>query len=146
MKTYKIYTDGACSQNKSWKGGWGVVVLNDSNELLNKFNGSAENTTNSRMEIQAVLEALKSIKEPSNITIVSDSQYVCNTINIWLDGWLKSGVYSGKANTDLWDEFIELRKKHNVIAEHIRGHRGNYYNEIADRLAVAGVNGVVYGN
>ena len=146
MGVYRIYTDGACSQNKTWKGGWGVVVLNDKNEIVRKMNGSADNTTNSRMEIQAVLEGIKSIEEPSTITIVSDSQYVCNTINIWLDGWLKNGSSSSKANTDQWDEFLELRKKHNITAEHIRGHRGNYYNEIADKLAVAGVKGDIYGN
>ena len=141
MGSVKIYTDGACSQNGSWKGGWGVVILSENGGIKKKLNGSEEHTTNSRMEIRAVLEAIKQVEEPSEITIVSDSQYVCNTINGWLDSWIQGGSYSGKSNTDLWDEYLELRKPHKIIAEHIRGHQGNYYNEICDRLAVGAIRG-----
>lgn len=142
-KEIKIYCDGACAQNSSWEGGWGVVILGENGGIAKKFSGYSKKTTNSRMEIQAMLEGLKYLKKPSKVTIYSDSQYVCKTINEWLDGWLKKGTFKEKANTDQWEEFIELRKIHDVEAQHVRGHRGNYYNEIVDSLAYKASKGEV---
>lgn len=142
MAEVRIYTDGACSQNGTWKGGWGYVILNNGGGIASKGNGSEDNTTNSRMEIKAVLEALKTVKEPSEIIIVSDSSYVCNTINEWLDKWIDKGILETKSNTDQWKEYIRLRNLHkSVKAVHIRGHRGDYYNEICDRLATGAIKG-----
>lgn len=136
----KIYTDGACSQNSSWKGGWGFLVLDENNEIILKKNGAEEMTTNSRMEILAVVEALKSVDD-KEITIVSDSIYVCNTLNEWLDSWISKGILETKAHADLWREIAELRKGRTIIAQHVRGHNGDYFNEIADRLATGAVKG-----
>lgn len=142
MKDVVIYTDGACSQNSTWKGGWGVVILDENGGIKTKLNGSEENTTNSRMEIQAVIEGLKTLKEPSNVKIVSDSAYVCGTINTWLSNWIHKGILDNKANSDQWLEYLELSKGHNIVAEHIRGHRGNYFNEICDKLATNAIKGI----
>ncbi|MEG1565410.1 MAG: RNase H family protein [Bacilli bacterium] len=141
MKEVTIYTDGACSQNHTWTGGWGAILIYE-NRHFKKISGREYNTTNSRMEIQAVLEALKRLKEPCKVEIVSDSLYVVRTINEWLTDWINTGMYSQKANIDLWDEFIKLKQIHEVTAKHIRGHHGNYYNEIADKLAVNAIKGV----
>lgn len=142
MQKITIYTDGACSQNSTWKGGWGVVILNETGGINKKLNGSELNTTNSRMEIQAVLEGLKYLQEPTEVTIISDSKYVVETINSWLDNWISKGILDTKANVDQWKQFIELRKIHKVNAIHIRGHRGIYYNEICDKLATDAIKGV----
>lgn len=142
MEEVTVYTDGACSQNGTWKGGWGYVILDRGGGIASKGNGSEDNTTNSRMEIKAVLEVLKAIKEPSEVTVVSDSAYVCNTINLWLDQWLEKGILETKSNADQWREYIELRKFHKSIkAVHIRGHQGNYFNEICDKLATGAIKG-----
>lgn len=142
MKDVVIYTDGACSQNSTWKGGWGVVILDENGGIKTKLNGSEENTTNSRMEIQAVIEGLKTLKEPSNVKIVSDSAYVCGTINTWLKDWVYKGILDSKTNSDQWREYLEISKEHKVVAEHIRGHHGIYFNEICDKLATNAIKGI----
>lgn len=133
MEKITIYTDGACSGNPG-KGGWGVVIINTDNTLTT-LSGACKLTTNSRMEIQAVVEALKHIKAPMDITLISDSQYVCNTINEWLDKWQKSGKLFSKANVDLWMEYLELSEQHKVHAEHVYGHNGVLFNEMCDKMA-----------
>ena len=133
MKKITIYTDGACSGNPG-KGGWGAVIINADNTLTT-LSGACKLTTNSRMEIQAVVEALKHIKTPMDITIISDSQYVCSTINEWLDKWQKSGKLFSKANVDLWMEYLELSEQHKIHAEHVYGHSGVLFNEMCDKLA-----------
>ena len=94
------------------------------------------------MEIQAVIEGLKYLTESSDVTIISDSKYVCETINTWLDGWINKGILDDKANVDQWKQFIELRKIHKVVAKHIRGHHGIYFNEICDKLATNAIKGI----
>lgn len=133
MEKITIYTDGACSGNPG-KGGWGVVIINTDNTLTT-LSGACKLTTNSRMEIQAVVEALKHIKVPMDITIISDSQYVCSTINEWLDEWQKSGKLFSKANVDLWMEYLELSEQHKIHAEHVYGHSGVLFNEMCDKMA-----------
>lgn len=140
MKEVTIYTDGACKQNSTWVGGWGCVLIYQ-DRYFKKFSGRVEDTTNSRMEIQAVVEGLKRLKEPCKVLIISDNVYVVNTINEWLDKWIASGQYEIKANIDLWDEYIELRKIHEITAKHVRGHAGNHFNGICDRLAVNAIKG-----
>lgn len=112
----------------------GVVIINTDNTLTT-LSGACKLTTNSRMEIQAVVEALKHIKAPMDITLISDSQYVCNTINEWLDKWQKSGKLFSKANVDLWMEYLELSEQHKVHAEHVYGHNGVLFNEMCDKMA-----------
>lgn len=133
MEKITIYTDGACSGNLG-KGGWGVVIINIDNTLTT-LSGACKLTTNSRMEIQAVVEALKHIKVPMDITLISDSQYVCNTINEWLDKWQKSGKLFSKANVDLWMEYLKLSEQHKVHAKHVYGHNGVLFNEMCDKMA-----------
>lgn len=140
MKDVTIYTDGACSQNNTWKGGWGCVLIYKGN-YIKTISGAEENTTNSRMEIQAVLEGLKRLREPCNVTIVSDSMYVVNTINEWLDNWIEKDCLEVKANSDQWKEFIEFRNIHKIKAKHVKGHAGDYFNEICDRLATNAIKG-----
>lgn len=137
MKDLIIYTDGACSGNPG-KGGWGAVLIYGSKEK--QIAGASESTTNNQMELTAVIEALKQVKEPCNIKLHSDSAYVINAFNQnWIDGWLKSGwVNSQKkpvANRELWEELIELTKKHNIEFIKVKGHSGDHYNEICDSLA-----------
>lgn len=142
MKEVTIYTDGACKQNTSRVGGWAAVLIYE-DRYFKKISGRVENTTNSKMEILAVIEGLKRLKEPCKVLIVSDNMYVVNTINIWLKDWLETGDYEFKANRDLWDEYIKLSKIHKITAKHVRGHCGVYYNEICDKLATNAIKGVI---
>jgi len=138
---FTAYTDGACKQNSSWVGGWALVIVSENNEIVRKISGRVENTTNSRMEIEAVLEVIKFLKDQNQINIVSDSSYVVNTINGWLEKWVSEGSYFNKANRDLWDKYLELSKGKKIVATHVRGHSGVYFNEIADNLAVNAIRG-----
>ena len=133
----KIYTDGACSGNPGI-GGWGVVILeNNKDEIL--LNGGNDNTTNNRMELQAAIESLKYFKDKQEITLVTDSKYVKDGIQSWIQNWKKNGwvTKSKKAvkNRELWEDLDELIAKHNITWEWVKGHAGNKHNEKADYLA-----------
>ncbi len=138
MKHVNIYTDGACSGNPG-KGGWGAVLVYNSKEK--ELCGGEAQTTNNRMELTAVIKALEALKEPCEVTLTTDSKYVCDAIN---QGWLSSWVMKGwrKAdkkpvlNVDLWQELLPLLEKHNVTFEWVKGHNGHKYNERCDELAV----------
>lgn len=141
VRTEKIYTDGACSGNPG-PGGWGLVCITDGDES-HPFRTSRgyRKTTNNRMEIMAVLHALDMPRTArTDIEIISDSQYVTNAINKgWLDKWVAK-EFAGTANADLWDTLYvklnQIRRKHNVTFTWVKGHAGNRWNEMADRLAV----------
>jgi ribonuclease HI len=137
LRKVKIYTDGACSQNGSWEGGWAFIIVTDS--LVYKKNGYSKQTTNQKMELTAILEALESLKEPSSVNIYTDSMYCVNTINTWLENWLREN-HSKRANFDLWTRFYELSKGHFIKAIHVRGHSTNDLNNECDELAVKGRN------
>lgn len=126
-----IYTDGACQPNPG-EGGWAFIILDGVNEVV--ASGYEKMSTNSRMEINPVIEALQQLKEPYNIKLYSDSAYVVNTINKWLPNWIAKG--EEKANMDLWRKFIEVSSNHYVFAEHVKGHSINPYNNRCDILAV----------
>ena len=139
----KIYTDGACSGNPGI-GGWGAVLIN-ANTGEEKYLSGAENvTTNNKMELTATIEALKSINKPSEIELYTDSQYVKNGINIWIINWKNNGWKTASkkpvANKELWIELDTIVQFHNVQWFWVKGHSGNYYNEIADQLAVKAMN------
>ena len=109
MKKVEIYTDGACSGNPG-KGGWGAVLIYNSKEK--QFSGADPSTTNNRMELTAVIEALKALKEPCEVTLTTDSKYVCDAINKgWVYSWQKKGwkKADGKKalNVDLWQQLLE---------------------------------------
>lgn len=139
MKNVEIYTDGACSGNPG-PGGWGAVLIY--NGVEKQLSGSEKETTNNRMELSAVITALKALKEPCNVTLTTDSKYVCDAINKgWLNSWQKSSWKKADKkpvlNIDLWQELLPLLDKHRVEFIWVKGHNGHKYNEICDKLAVA---------
>ncbi|MDE5604839.1 MAG: ribonuclease HI [Eubacterium sp.] len=138
MKNVDIYTDGACSGNPG-KGGWGAVLVYGSKEK--EISGSDADTTNNRMELTAVIEALNALKEPCNVTLTTDSKYVCDAINQeWVYSWKKNNWKKADKkpalNVDLWEKLLELLETHNVTFVWVRGHNGHPYNERCDTLAV----------
>ena len=138
MKTVTIYTDGACSGNPG-PGGWGAILRYKGNEK--ELSGGAADTTNNRMEITAVLQALTALKEPCNVTLYSDSQYVCNALKLgWAKKWKANNWMRNKKepalNPDLWEKLLEQYDRHNVTVVWVKGHAGHPENERCDRLAV----------
>lgn len=138
MKEVKIYTDGACSGNPG-PGGYGCVLIYKGHEK--HMSGGERETTNNRMELTAVIEALSALREPCRVTLISDSKYVVDAIEKgWLDSWRENGwkKADGKAalNVDLWERLLPLLETHEVTFDWVKGHDGNEYNEICDRLAV----------
>ena len=137
MKNVKIYTDGACKGNPG-AGGWAAILEYEGREK--ELCGGEKLTTNNRMELIAAIEGLSALKEPCNVTLYSDSQYLVNAINKgWLDGWKKKGWKkadkSPVLNDDLWKTISDLLEKHTVEFVWVRGHDGHAYNERCDALA-----------
>ena len=132
-----IYTDGACSGNPGI-GGWGIVILELKKEPI-FLNGGDDNTTNNQMELTAAIQALKYFEDRQKITLFTDSQYVKNGIESWINNWKKNGWKTASKkpvkNKELWVELDLLIAKHNVIWKWVKGHAGNLYNEKADFLA-----------
>ena len=138
MKNIEIYTDGACSGNPG-KGGWGAILVYKNNEK--ELSGGEEKTTNNRMELTAVIMALKAVKEPCRITLTTDSKYVCDAITKgWVYSWKKNGWKKSDKkpalNVDLWEELLPLLEIHEVSFVWVKGHNGHPYNERCDKLAV----------
>ena len=138
MKKVQIYTDGACSGNPG-KGGWGAVLVYNGKEK--EISGAEYNTTNNRMELTAVIEALKALKEPCEVSVTTDSKYVCDAINQrWVYSWKKNGWKRGKnkpaLNPDLWQALLDELDRHKVEFIWVKGHNGHPYNERCDALAV----------
>lgn len=137
MKSVTIYTDGACSVNPG-PGGWGCVLIY--NGIEKELSGFENNTTNNRMEMRAVIEALSRLREPCNIDLYSDSAYVVNAfLQDWVSSWIRKGWVNseGKSvkNDDLWQQLIALAGKHNITWHKVKGHADDKYNNICDRLA-----------
>lgn len=138
MKSVEIYTDGACSGNPG-PGGWGAVLMYG--EHKREISGGEPMTTNNRMELTAVIEALSKLSEPCAVTLYTDSKYVSDAIN---KGWLKSWQQKGwrkkdgeVKNPELWQALLPLLNKHSVNFVWVRGHADNEYNNRCDQLAVA---------
>lgn len=139
MKHVEIFTDGACSGNPG-PGGWGVVLRFGAHEK--EISGGEADTTNNRMELTAVIAGLQALKEPCEVTLTTDSKYVCDSINMgWVYGWQKRGwVKSDRKpalNVDLWEILLPLLNKHRVTFVWVKGHAGHPENERCDRLATA---------
>ena len=137
MKKVILYTDGACSGNPG-VGGWGAVLMYKDTEK--RISGADGDTTNNRMEVTAVIEGLKCLKEPCEVEVYSDSAYTVNAfVNGWLDGWIKSGFKKADnkpvLNEDLWRTLIDLCSVHKVKFIKVKGHSDNEYNNICDKLA-----------
>ncbi len=139
-KTIRIYTDGACKGNPG-PGGWGALLAYDGTEK--ELFGGEPGTTNNRMELTAVIEALSALKRPCRVILHTDSQYVQKGITEWIHGWKKRGwKTAGKApvkNEDLWRKLDEVIRTHEIDWVWVRGHSGHDGNERADALANKGV-------
>ena len=138
MKKIQIYTDGACKGNPG-PGGWGAILRYKDKEK--ELSGFEPNTTNNRMEITALIKALDALKEPCDITLYSDSQYVCNAITKgWAKKWKNNNWMRNKKepalNPDLWEKLLSLIEKHKLEVIWVKGHAGHPENERCDRLAV----------
>lgn len=138
MKFVEIYSDGACSGNPG-PGGWGAILRCDGREK--ELSGGEPYTTNNRMELTGVIEALSALKFPCEVKVTTDSKYVVDGIEKgWAQGWKKRGwkKSDGKPalNPDLWEKLLELLAVHDVEFCWIKGHAGHPENERCDRLAV----------
>ena len=136
-KTVEIYTDGACSGNPG-AGGWAAVLLYG--EHRREISGAEPNTTNNRMELTAIIEGLKMLKEPCTVSLYSDSAYSIDPfLKNWLSGWIARGWRTASKdpvkNVDLWQKLIELTKKHDVTFIKVKGHADNELNNHCDLLA-----------
>ncbi|WMW79575.1 ribonuclease HI [Undibacterium cyanobacteriorum] len=140
MSKVKIYTDGACKGNPG-SGGWGALLIAGKHEK-ELFGGEPE-TTNNRMELMAVIQALGALKRPCEIELHTDSQYVLKGITEWLEGWKAKGwKTAGKTpvkNVDLWQALDEACRTHQIEWIWVKGHAGDPGNERADALANRGV-------
>ena len=139
MKSVTIYTDGACSGNPG-PGGWGAILKYGEHEK--ELSGGEANTTNNRMELTAVISALKLLKEPCEVELWSDSKYVVDAVDKgWVYGWQKKGWRKADnkpaLNVDLWEELLPLLREHTVRWHWVKGHAENEYNNRCDALAVA---------
>ena len=135
-KEIEIYTDGGCRGNPGL-GGWGAVLYYDNRQYIKEIKGAVLDTTNNRMELTAVIFALKQIcKNDLQITLYTDSQYVFNGITKWYVKWQRKN-WRGVKNPDLWQELIDISStfKYKINWQWLRGHSGNNGNELADKLA-----------
>ena len=130
-----IYTDGTCSPNPG-PGGWAALLRYGKHEKV--LTGSNPDTTNNRMELTAALEALRSLKQPCQVDLFTDSEYLRRGITEWLPGWRARGWRrkgGGLANVDLWQALEAALRTHQVTWHWVRGHAGHPENERVDRLA-----------
>ena len=137
MKKVEIYTDGSCKQTPG-PGGWGAVLVYQGKEL--ELSGGQADTTNNRMELTAVIEALQKLREPCQVTLTTDSKYVSDGISKgWAASWKargwKKADKSPALNPDLWGTLLDLCETHTVEFVWVKGHAGHPYNERCDTLA-----------
>ena len=137
MPILEIYTDGACSGNPG-AGGWGAILRYGQTEK--ELSGAEAYTTNNRMELTAVIEALKALTRNCEIVIHTDSRYVMDGVQSWLPNWKKnnwrtSNKKSPVKNIDLWQQLDELLSKHQIRWIWVKGHNGHPENERVDKLA-----------
>ena len=137
MKEVIVYTDGACSYNPG-PGGWAAVLLYKGHEK--RISGYEPETTNNRMELTAVLEALKALKEPCRVIVNTDSAYIHNAFEKgWIDKWLVNGWITASKqpveNQDIWKGILLAAKNHQVTYRKVKGHADDKYNNICDELA-----------
>jgi ribonuclease HI len=136
VKQLEIFTDGACKGNPG-PGGWGAVIRYGKHEK--EISGGDPDTTNNRMELSAIIQALKILIEPCEVKLHTDSRYVIDGITKWIHGWQRNGWKNASkqpvSNVDLWHDLIEATARHQVEWIWVKGHNGHPENERADRLA-----------
>ena len=138
MKQVIIYTDGACSGNPG-PGGWGAIL--EYNGIEKELSGGERDTTNNRMELTGVIEALSALREPCRVSLFTDSKYIVDGINEgWAKKWRENGWMRNKKekalNPELWEKLLELIEKHEVTFNWVKGHASNEKNNRCDQLAV----------
>ncbi len=142
----ELFTDGACSGNPG-PGGWGALLRFNGTER--ELSGGEPNTTNNRMEMKAVIEGLRALSRPCDVTVTTDSQYVQKGITEWIHGWKKRNWRTADKkpvkNVDLWQELDALRAQHQIEWKWVRGHDGHTENERVDELARREVEKLKYG-
>lgn len=136
MKKIEVFTDGACKGNPG-PGGWGALLRMGQHEK--EMSGSDPDTTNNRMEMTAVIRALKALTEPCQVTLHTDSRYVIDGMTKWIEGWKKRGWKTADKkpvrNEELWHDLIEAALPHEITWEWVKGHNGHPENERVDCLA-----------
>ena len=138
MKKVSIYTDGACSGNPGIGGFCAILIYNGVEKVIS---GSEFDTTNNRMELMAVIEGLKALKEPCEVDLYSDSQYVVSAFTEnWIFDWVsrgwKTSSKSQVKNVDLWQELLSFNDKHKINFIKVKGHSDNEFNNRCDKIAV----------
>ena len=140
MSHVQIFTDGACRGNPG-PGGWGALLRFGGEEKT--LFGGEQDTTNNRMELTAVIEALGALKRPCDVTLTSDSTYVLKGIQEWMPNWKKRGWKTASKkpvkNVDLWKKLDVLIVEHRIDWQWVKGHSGHRENELADQLANQGI-------
>lgn len=131
MKHLTLFCDGSSLGNPGAGGYCAILKYKDKEKIIK---GGEKFTTNNKMELLAVIEGLDALKEPCDVTIVSDSSYVVKGINQWLQNWVKKDFKNVK-NSDLWKRFIEVSAPHMIHAVWVRGHNGHAENEQCDKIA-----------
>ena len=133
-----IFTDGS-SRGNPGPGGWGAIIINENN--IEEIGGRDDDTTNNRMELKAVIEALQKVTEDFEITINSDSEYVVKGITLWIGGWVKrnwkTSAKKPVLNQDLWEKLLEVTKGKNIKWNVVAGHAGDALNERCDEIATS---------
>jgi ribonuclease HI len=136
-----IHTDGGCWPNPG-NGGWGAVIRMPDGTRTELYGGETGSSTNNRMELAAAIKALESLPKRSRVTLYSDSEYVVNGMNKWIDGWKQRRWTTAKKqpvrNRELWERLDDAANRHSVKFRWVRGHNGNPGNERAHALAEAG--------
>jgi ribonuclease HI len=142
LRHVQLYTDGACSRNPG-PGGWAYVLRDMQSKKEKEGCGAEPETTNNRMELQAVIEGLKILTRPCDVTLYADSQYVLKGLKEWMAPWKKNNwrrkegnKFAEVKNVDLWQELDRLQSIHKISLHHVKGHSGHAENERCDQLAV----------
>lgn len=134
-----IYTDGGARPNPGGPGGWAALLISGGHQR--ELSGAEPVATNNRMELTAAIMALEALREPCQVTLYTDSQYLKNGITAWLPGWLERGWKTAARkpvkNQDLWQRLHQTSRRHEIEWRWVRGHAGNPANQRVDRLAAA---------
>ena len=143
MKKVQLITDGACIGNPG-AGGWAAILRYGDHRK--ELSGSEPHTTNNRMELTAAVRGLEALKEPCEVEIITDSQYLKNGITTWIDNWKRNGWKTKEKkpvlNQDLWQELDALNAKHHTVWSWTKGHASHADNNRADELATSAARAV----